>query len=128
MMIGKLEPEDIVKLKTLDDGIEEILPCTRAEWIQWLMANVRNPGVLIIGGEKSYLVAVDAVHRPVSDHIFILFFYSGGDAVENRELKAAVDAWAREKGTENVRFLCRDLAPFEKYGAGQRAIVGGWEV
>jgi len=127
-MIKKLEPDDILKLKALNDGIEDVLPGTRPEWIQWLMANVHNPRVLIIGGTTGYLVAVNAVHRPVSDHVLILFFYSGGDKAENAELKAAVDAWAQEQGTAHVRFLCRDLTPFAKYGAEQKGIVGGWEV
>jgi len=127
MMIKKLEPEDILALKALDDHIEDILPGTKGEWVQWLMANVANPNVLIIGGAASYLVAVNAVHRPVSDHVLILFFYSGGDRVKYKEFKHAVDEWAREKGTRNVRFLCRDIKPFEKYGAEPVGIVGGWE-
>ncbi|GAG86423.1 unnamed protein product, partial [marine sediment metagenome] len=36
--------------------------------------------------------------------------------------------WAREKGAKVIRFACQDIKMFEKYGAKQTGIMGGWDL
>ncbi|MHA1289572.1 MAG: hypothetical protein ACTSPB_19470 [Candidatus Thorarchaeota archaeon] len=127
-MIKRLEAEDIIKLRNLDDHIEQFFPCSKSEWNQWLMANIDNPDTLIIGDEKHYLVAINTIQKPLSDHIFIIFYYSRGNYRITVEMKEMVEEWAREKGTKHIRFLCRNIKPFRKYGAEEKGIVGGWDI
>ena len=133
MSIKKLEVEEIAGVLQLKDNVMKSFPCDKGEWVQWLISNVENPGVLIIGnfigGEiKSYLVALDNVRLPLSAHVNILFFYSGSDIDSNMEIRDMLNAWAREKGANAIRFICQDITVFEKYGAEQVAILGGWSL
>ena len=132
-MIRKLEVEEIAGIMQLEDNVMESFPCDKGEWVQWLISNVENPGILIIGnvmdGEiKSHLVAHDSVMLPLSAHVSILFFYSGSDTDSNMEIRDMLNDWARAKGAKAIRFICRDMAVFEKYGAEQVGILGGWSL
>ena len=131
MSIKKLEVEEIAGILQLKDNFMESFPCDKGEWVQWLISNVENPRILIIGNVidneiKSYLVAHDSVMLPLSDHVFILFFYSGSDIDSNMEIRDMLNDWARSKGANAIRFICQDIAVFEKYGAEQVGIFGGW--
>ena len=132
-MIKKLDVEDIAGIMRLDDGITESFPCERGEWVQWLISNIENPRVLIVGniidGEiKSYLVAVDGVRPPLSVQVHILFFYSRRDIDANIKIFDMLNDWARERGALKVRGICQNIKVFEKYGAEQKGIVGGWDL
>lgn len=132
-MIKNLEVEEIAGIMQLEDDAMETFPCEKGEWVQWLISNVENPGILIIGniidGEiKSYLVALDNVILPVSNQVEILFFYSDGDIDFNMTIRDMLNDWAREKGAKAIRFICRDIEVFEKYGAEKKGILGGWEL
>ena len=132
-MIRKLEVEDIAGILQLKDNLMKSFPCDKGEWVQWLIANMENPEILIIGnvigGEiKSYLVALDGVRLPLSVQVHILFFYSDGALDVNMEIRGMLNDWARAKGAKAIRFICRDMAVFEKYGAEQVGILGGWSL
>jgi len=132
-MIKKLEIEEIAGIMQLEDYATKSFPCERGEWVQWLISNVENPRVLIIGnvidGEiKSYLVAVDNVGLPLSVQVNIFFFYSGGDTDSNMEIRDMLNDWARERGAKIIRFICQDITMFEKYGAEQKGVFGGWDI
>lgn len=132
-MIKKLDVEEIAGIMRLDDGVTESFPCDRGEWVQWLISNVENPRVLIVGniidGEiNSYLVAVDSVRLPLSVQVHILFFYSRRDIDANIKIFDMLNDWARERGALKVRGICQDIKVFEKYGAEQKGIVGGWDL
>ena len=124
----KYTPDDIAKILTMDDHIEDFFPCDKGEWVQFLQSMVDNPGFLIIGTDKSYLVAVNNVQRPVSDQVFILMFYSDNDFESSIEIRDYVNAWAEECGTKKIRFIGKDIEVFEKYGAKQYGIIGGWDI
>ena len=132
-MIKKLEVEEIAGIMQLEDNVTASFPCERGEWVQWLISNVENPKVLIIGnivdGEiNSYLVAVDSVRLPLSAQVHILFFYSRRDIDANIKIFDMLNDWARERGALKVRGICQNIKVFEKYGAEQKGIVGGWDL
>ena len=132
-MIKKLEVEEIAGIMQLEDNATESFPCERGEWVQWLISNVENPRVLIIGhvidGEiKSYLVALDSVVLPLSVQVNVLFFYSGGDTDKNIAIVDMLNEWARERGAKTIRFVCQNIKVFEKYGAEQKGILGGYDL
>lgn len=133
MTIKKLEVEEIAGILQLRDKVTESFPCDKGEWVQWLITNVENPRVLIIGnvvdGEiKSYLVAHDSVMLPLSDHVSGLFLYSKSDADSNMGLIEMLNDWARDKGAKTIKFICQNIKVFEKYGAKQVGIFGGWDL
>jgi len=133
MTIKKLEVEEIAGIMQLEDNIAESFPCEKGEWVQWLISNVENPRVLIIGniigGEiKSYLVALDNVFPPLSIQVNILFFYSRGDMEQNMEIINMLNNWAKKRGAKGVRGICQNIRVYEKYGAEQKAIFGGWDL
>jgi len=84
-MIRKLEAEDIIQLRNLDDHVEQFFPCSKSEWNQWLMANISNPDTLIIGDEKHYLVAVNTIQKPL--RIISLLFSSILKAIIRSQVK-----------------------------------------
>ena len=124
----RLESNDIAGILKLNDGVENIFPCDRGEWVQWLMANKDNPKVLIIGDGKSYLVAVDTVQRPLNDSVTIIFFYSKSKFEDNIKNIKVLNDWAKEIGAKQIRFICKNIKVFEKYGASQIGIIGGWNL
>ena len=133
MSIKKLDVEETAGIMQLKDNFMESFPCDKGEWVQWLISNVENPEILIIGsvigGEiKSYLVALDGVRLPLSVQVHILFFYSDGALDVNMEIRGMLNDWARAKGAKTIRFICQDIAVFEKYGAEQVGILGGWSL
>jgi len=133
MNIKKLEVEEIAGIMQLDDNVTDSFPCDKGQWVQWLISNVENPRVLIIGnvidGEiKSYLVALDNVILPLSIQVNILFFYSGGDIDANIKIFDILNDWAREKGAKTIRGVCQNIKVFEIYGAEQTGIMGGWSL
>jgi len=133
MSIKKLEVEEIAGIMQLKDNFMESFPCEKGEWVQWLISNVENPRVLIVGnvidGEiKSYLVALDNVIPPLSVQVHILFFYSGGDMEQNMAMINMLNNWAKEKGALKIRGVCQNIKVFEKYGAEQKGILGGWDL
>lgn len=133
MSIKKLEVEEIAGIMQLEDNATGSFPCEKGEWVQWLISNVENPRVLIIGNViareiKSYLVALDSVMLPLSVQVHVLFFYSGGDIDANIEIFDMLNGWAREKGAKTIRGVCQNIKVFEKYGAKQTGIMGGWDL
>ena len=126
-MIKRLDSSGIAQILKFNDRIEDYFPCDKGEWVQWLMENVDNPRVLIIGNKDVYLVAVDAVMKPLSDFVSILFCYSEKGFDKNMEVKTMLDDWAKERGASGIRFICEDISVFSKYGAKEKATYGGWD-
>jgi len=124
----KYTANDIAKILQMDDHVEDFFPCDKGEWVQWLQSIVENPRFLIIGTETSYLVAVNNVQRPVSDHVFILFFHSKSPLEQNLEIRDYLNEWALECGTKKIRFIGKEIEVFEKYDAKQYGIYGGWDI
>jgi len=120
--------ENITKILQMDDHVENSFPCDKGQWVQWLISVVDDPRYLIIGTEKSYLVAVNNIQRPLSDHVFILFFYSENDFESSIEIRDCLNDWALECGTTKIRFIGESITPFKKYGAKQMGVYGGWDI
>ena len=133
MTIKQLNVEEIARIMQLEDNIEESFPCEKGEWVQWLISNVDNPRVLIIGniidGEiKCYLVAMDNVVLPLSIQVNILFFYSRADMEQNMAIINMLKDWTKKRGALKIRGICQNIRVYEKYGAEQKAIFGGWDL
>jgi len=135
MIVKKLNVQDIAKLLLADDiRIEDHFPGDKGELVQWLIQSVDYPGMFIWGalnegGELTgLLVAISNVARPVSDTVSVMFFHASPDFETNVELKDVLDGWGRGLGASGVNFVCKDIGAFKKYGATERAIIGGWAI
>jgi len=122
-MIKRFDVDDIARILTFDDHIEDSFPCDKGEWVQWLMGLVDDPRYLIIGAEKSYLVAVDTIQMPISDSVNIIFGYSKEGNIP--ELIKEVKEWAKGRGAKRVLYVTNQKDLFNKYGK-QFGVYGGW--
>ena len=133
MTIKQLNVEEIARIMQLEDNIEESFPCEKGEWVQWLIDNIDNPRILIIGNVidneiKSYLIALDSVVPPLSIQVNILFFYSRADMEQNMAIINMLKDWTKKRGALKIRGICQNIRVYEKYGAEQKAIFGGWDL
>jgi hypothetical protein len=118
---------DIAKIKDMPDNVENVFPCDKGEWVQFLMEFVDNPDFLIVGTDNSYLVAHNNIMRPLSNEVWILYFHSRRDSTETiMEIRAAVNNFARRCGTTHIRYISD--RPFEHYGGRKLGIYGGWDI
>lgn len=80
-MIKKFEVEDIAKILTLEDTLANHFPCSRGEWVQWLISQADNPKINVIGDIVDnqivgYMVLVNNVMPPVFNTCACLFVWS----------------------------------------------------
>jgi len=129
-MIRKLEAKEIVQIMDFTDPIEQIFPCDRGEWVQWLMQNSGHQEVLMIGRVEdrliSYAVIINQVFKPLSNVVSILFVSEL--ATEDQEIKEQIIFWAKEKGAEKVIFQASERSDLEKMGVDNITYVGCWVI
>jgi len=125
-MIRKFKVEDITRIMQMDDHVEDSFPCDKGQWVQWLISIVNDPRYLVIGTDKSYLVAVDAVMPPVSNSVNIIFCFSKDGSVA--KMKDAVSEWAIKQGAKRVYFITSDISVFKQYGVKKICDYGGWDI
>jgi len=127
-MIKELEAKDIVQIMDFTDPIEQIFPCDRGEWVQWLMQNLSHPEILIIGRVEdkliSYAVIINQVFKPLSNVVSILF--ASDLAIEDQEIKDQIISWAKKKGAVKVIFQASERADLEKMNIDNTTYVGHW--
>jgi len=110
-MVRKLEVEDIAKILVIADHLEDHLTCTRGEWIQFLISQVDNPKMHIIGdvdenGDiRGYMVLVNNILPPIFDSVVVLFVWTqhGSLCCDRdiiRPLTSSARAWAKEIGAQ----------------------------
>jgi len=127
-MIQKLDAEYIVQILDFTDPIEQIFPCARGEWVQWLMQNLSHPEILIIGRVEdkliSYAVIINQVFKPLSNVVSILF--ASDLAIADQEIKDQIILWAKEKGAVKVIFQANERSDLEKMNVDNITYVGHW--
>lgn len=110
-MVRKMEVEDIAKIAFIEDHLETHLTCEKGEWVQWLIQNVNNPSMLIIGDFtpdneiNGYMVLVNNVVPPVFNFIASLFTWTRDgnfrcDKDTVTALQAEASKWGREMGAK----------------------------
>ena len=130
-MIKKLEAKEIVQILDFSDPIEQIFPCDRGEWVQFLMQNFEHPEIFVIGRVDkdlltAYAVVANMVGKPLSNAVSILF--ASEYAVGDEKIKESIISWAKEKGAQKVIFQASDRADLEKMKVDKISYVGHWIV
>lgn len=103
-MIKKLEVEDIAKIMHLDDNVTDFFPCEKGEWVQWLIQNVDNPRIFIIGNIEDnqiigYFVALNNLMPPVFDYISVIYLWSLSHKITHTLIEAG-KKWAIKNGVK----------------------------
>jgi len=127
-MIKKLTTNDIAQILTMDDPIDEIFPCDKGEWIQWLNQYIENPEIYIIGKSDngrliSYAVAVNMVSPPLSDMVTIIFM-----SELDEEFIEKIKIWAKEKKAKKVILQAQDSNILNTLDVDKISYVGAWEI
>jgi len=124
-MVTRLETgEEIAYLLGVNDDVEKYFPCSRAEWVQWLVSQAHNPGIGIWVGYddykdiESYIVCVNTIAPPLSHEIFILYAWSRMGVDRNQEAFGEVIEWAQAIGATGIRA--------EALGDGQKQVMEGY--
>lgn len=120
-MIKKFEVEDIVKIMQLEHTGENTapLPCEKGEWVQWLVTQVDNPKLNIVGeiqeGKiKGYEVLINNVLPPVFYSCSLLYLWSPVDHRITHALVEAALEWKYEIGAKEG-LAVMPLTHSEKY-------------
>ena len=126
-MIKKLEVEDIAKILHLNDNVTDYFPCDKGEWVQWLIQNVDNPDLFIMGvvedGEVTgYIVAINSVKPPLDDSVYVLYAWSAGFEMNKKILKNLID-WSKEKNARSIDFVTEDVVAHTAYGFKKKATL-----
>lgn len=113
--------QQITKLMTLDDDVEQHFNFDRGEWIQWLMKSIENDNILILqaldeGSVSAYLVAAANIKPPISKSVFVLYCYAKTGPEDSQELMGHLKTWAKNKKADSIRFGTKTPRVFRKYG------------
>jgi hypothetical protein len=101
---------------------EDIVGIDRDQWVQWLVSQSMNSGMRIWanidddGDLSSYIVAYDCVDMPVSDHVYILYFWADRDREVNEALLGKVKDWAKSIGAKTLQASTVEPEDFQNYG------------
>jgi hypothetical protein len=113
--------EDRVRLHYIEDDSEDIIGIDRDQWIQWLVSQTMNGDMRIWanfdeeGKITSYLVAYDCVDMPVSDHIFIAYFWMDRVRDVNEGLLERAKDWAKSVGAKTLQTSTTEPEEFQDY-------------
>ena len=127
-MIKKLEVEDIAKIMYLDDDkLTEAFPCELGEWVQFLIQNVDNPNIFMLGEKEGdeligYLIAINAIAPPVNNSVSILYSKTAGKEINKAFLAALID-WSKEKGGSSIDLLTNNVVGCSIYGFRKKATL-----
>ena len=122
------DPEDISSILNLvDDRLEGQIPCSKIEWVQWLMQNIDKEEFLAIWVAKEsqmlmgYMVALNALYPPISASIMILYqsFFSLKDEENQHKgelVLAQVKKWAMNLGATKISIVTKYPRINSKFG------------
>jgi len=127
-MIKKLTTNDIAQILTMDDPIDEVFPCDKGEWVQWLNQYIDNPELYMIGQSDngrliSYAVAVSTIAPPLSNTVVIIFM-----SELDKEFIEKIKIWANEKGAKKVALQSKDNDTLKALDIDELFYVGVWRV
>jgi hypothetical protein len=127
-MIEKLTTNDIAQILTMDDPIDEVFPCDKGEWVQWLNQYIENPEIYIIGKSDngrliSYAVAVSMVAPPLSNTVAIIFM-----SELEKEFIENIKLWGKEKGAKNIALQSKDMNALKTLNVDKISYMGVWKV
>lgn len=131
-MIRRLEPDDIAQILQMEDNnLERVLACEKGEFVQWLMSNVNNERLLILGRVEankliSYCAVVNTMFPPICTVVSML--YMSNLVIGDNEIKEAILIWGRDIEAKAVIFQCGDTDTLAKMNGEQIAIVGSWKI
>ena len=135
MSVKKLETaEEIAKLLGVQDDVEDYIPCSRGEWVQWLVSQAENERIGIWanldGADRinSYIVVFNNVEPPISNSLFIPYVWSVLGQEENEEVLAEVMRWGQERGAKKIRAMTMEPEKLEKYGFNKVAEIVELEI
>lgn len=126
-MIKKLEVEDIAKIIFLKDEIfDELFPCSVGEWVQFLIQNVDNPNLFIIGSIEDgtltgYCVSY-YVKLPISKSASTLYSKTAGKEINKKALVMMIK-WAKEMGADAIDIITNNPVGHSVYGFKKKATV-----
>jgi len=128
MIVEKTESvKDIAEiLRISDDRLEKQLPCTKGEWVQWLMTMIGKKnaiGVWIAREEENkpilgYVVAVNSIAPPISNSVLILYSticLVGSDEVNGIAIEK-IKSWASELGAKKLSLFTDHPQISRRYG------------
>lgn len=102
-------PNEIVTMFEIEDEhLDNQIPCSKAEWTQWLMNVCRVPSVGIWGfvndeGKvKKYIVALNGVNPPISRAIYLLYQNFFRDHELGLQAIERIKEWALECGANRL--------------------------
>ena len=126
-MIKKLEVEDITKIMSLKDEVfDELFPCSIGEWVQFLIQNVDNPNLFIIGSIENgvltgYCVSY-YVELPISKSASTLYSKTSGKETNKKALAMMIE-WAKEKRADAIDIITNNPIGHSVYGFKKKATV-----
>jgi hypothetical protein len=114
-------PEELMKLYSINDNVEESYPLNKNEWVQFLVAQANNPAVMVWGifddSLVGYVVACNGVRPPLADYVHIMYAWLVGVEFEtSKSLLEEIKEWAGAVGARKIRIVTRDPSKFYKYG------------
>ena len=64
---------------------------------------------------KGYIVVYDCIDPPVSDYVFIAYFWSDENPRINEQLFNEVKSWAKSLGANKIQTATRNPGDFMRY-------------
>lgn len=106
------ETEEDVKdlLKFEQDPIEKYIEGTRQQWNDWLIANLKNPGVMIVllsedEQVKGYMVIFKSNVYPISTALQILYTYSESNPGDNKVFFDKLCDWCLKNNYKRISIV-----------------------
>jgi hypothetical protein len=124
-MIRKVKNIDEMELIAAVDDAEDFgkyFPGTKTEVMEVFtgMIDADNFGVWYDPGQDGkidfYIIAFDGAQYPVAEGVCILYTYSRDSIFNHREAMVCLNAWAKQRGSGNIRLNCDPGAHERVYG------------
>ena len=117
-------PADLKGLLVLEDDVEKYIPCTRTEWVQWLVQVLENKldkvGIWVEHNEEGkvigYAVALDAVILPISKTVAVIYTWAKSGRQVVKDGLALIEEWAIDAGAEDLTIATEMPRLFIPYG------------
>jgi hypothetical protein len=131
-MTKDFDARDIAQILKIEH--DNPLPCDKGAWVQWLMTQIGNEKVKILGIVdgglvKAYMVMIENIDRPIFDSVAAIYIHSAG-ARETKEMVEAGIEWAKSTGAKNgIASVPPDHSEqwMESLGAKKKSINFEWE-
>lgn len=108
MIIQATKPSEVMALIGIEDDVEVYFPCTRIEWIQFLVKHCGNPKFAIFISMKNerevngYAVVANNIFPPLSYEASLIFVWVSGGFEISKALSETVRVWAKERGCKKL--------------------------